>query len=56
MKFALKISQKGQTKTSVFKSYLNGDSIWLKACHFDSKCFDFQDLMKNLNQTFVHEN
>lgn len=55
MKFALKISEKGQIKISVLKNYLNGDSIWLKACHFDSKCFDFQDLMKNLKQTLVHE-
>lgn len=56
MKFALKISRKGQTKISVFKSCLNGDSVWLKACHFDSKYFDFQALMKNLKQTLTHGN
>lgn len=54
MKFALKISRKGQIKISVYKSHPNGVSIWLKACHFDSKCFDFQDLMKSLNQTPMH--
>jgi len=50
-----KFSRKAQIKIQVFQSYLNADSIWLRACNFDSKHFDFQDLMQNIKHTPVHE-